>query len=238
MIATAGKLPPALAIAAGLELDAYRREHIEERVRRALEREHVPDVDGLVRLLGSDAAARTRFRRSIAVSVSGLFRDPAQFDLLERELLPPLVAGDRLVSVWSAGCADGSELYSVAILLERMGALDRSLLLGSDVLEENLTAAERGSYGDVTISKRLRSRVRWERRDLVREALPRRKWGLVLCRNLAIYLAPAVKRRLHQTLAGALASGGVLLLGRSERIASPFSLGLERVGPHAYRKTA
>jgi chemotaxis protein methyltransferase CheR len=233
---TAQKLPPALAVAAGLDLDAYRPEHVRKRVRRALQREHVVDVGDLARLLGSDAAARARFRSSIAVSVSGLFRDPAQFDLLERELLPPLVAGDGRLSVWSAGCADGSELYSVAILLDRMGALDRSLLLGSDVLEDNLAAAERGVYGDVTASDRLRTHVRWEERNLVRQGPPPGRWRLVLCRNLAIYLTPSDKRSLHETLAGALADGGILMLGRSERLASPSSLGLERIGPHAYRR--
>lgn len=231
-------VPSALARATGLELEAYRAEHVASRVRRALERERVLSVDELARLLARDGAARARFRRSVAVSVSGLFRDPAQFDLLERALLPALVARPGRVSVWSAGCADGSELYSVAILLDRLGALDRSLLLGSDVLEENLAAARAGVYGDVTISERLRLKARWEPRDLVRESAPPGKWRLILCRNVAIYLSPAAKRVLHQTLAYSLVSGGVLLLGRSERLAAPASLGLERVGPHAYRRTA
>ncbi len=230
--------PRRLSQAAGLDLGSYREEHVAERVRRALERESVPDVAGLVGLLQADPAARARFRRSVAVSVSGLFRDPAQFDLLERELLPPLLDEGRRVSVWSAGCADGSELYSVAILLERLGALERSFLLGSDVLEENLAVARRGTYGEITVDPRLRARVRWERRDLVREGAPPGKWRLVLCRNVAIYLARAAKRALYEALAGSLAAGGVLLLGRSERLSDPTSLGLERAAPHAYRKAA
>lgn len=73
--------------------------------------------------------------------MTGLFRDPAQFALLRAEILPPLLADDRRISVWSAGCADGSELHSVAMLLAQLGALSRSLLLGSDLLEENLVLA-------------------------------------------------------------------------------------------------
>jgi chemotaxis protein methyltransferase CheR len=236
MTVRAATLTDALSVASGLHLDAYRSDHVDERIRRAVARERVGDPHGLVRLVGAESAARARFRRSIAVSVSGLFRDPAQFDLLERELLPALVADGGRMSVWSAGCADGSELYSVAIVLDRLGALDRSLLLGSDVLEENIAAAERGVYGEVAVSDELRAQVRWERRDLVRRGPPRGRWRLVLCRNFAIYLAPAVKRRLHETLARTLSVGGILLLGRSERLPSPASLGLERVGPHAYRR--
>jgi chemotaxis protein methyltransferase CheR len=227
----------ALSRAAGLDLGAYRTEHMAERVRCAIAREGVRDVEGLVRLLRADPAARERFRSSVAVSVSGLFRDPDQFDLLERELLPPLLDAGRL-SVWSAGCANGSELYSVGILLKRLGALEGSFLLGSDLLEENLAAARRAVYGDVSISSELRARVRWEQRDLIRDGAPPGRWRLVLCRNVAIYLTPAAKQALHETLAGALATGGVLLLGRSERLSDPTRLGLVRVVPHAYRKAA
>jgi chemotaxis protein methyltransferase CheR len=228
----------ALAAAAGLELGAYRAKHVEERVRRALQREGVADAAALARLLRSDPGARSRFRRSVAVSVSGLFRDPHQFALLEHEVLPALLLRPGRMTVWSAGCADGTELYSVALLLDRAGALDRSTLLGSDVLEENLERARSGLLADSRIPERLRERLRWEVRDLLRSGPPPGRWRLVLCRNVAIYLAPEARRNLHRCLASALALGGVLLLGRSERLADPASLGLEPCGPHAYRSAA
>jgi chemotaxis protein methyltransferase CheR len=225
-----------LARAAGLALDAYRRDHVGERIRRALQREGVPDIGSLASLIARDQEARSRFRRSVAVSVSGLFRDPAQFDLLEGTLLPQLISGGRRISVWSAGCADGSELYSVAVLLQRLRALDRALLLGSDLLDENLAFARRGVYDGMSFPSSLRAHMRWERRDLVREGATPGRWRLILCRNLAIYLAPAAKRALHEVLAEALARGGFLLLGRSERISDPERIGLRRIAPHAYMR--
>jgi chemotaxis protein methyltransferase CheR len=237
-VTAADPLLGALGRAAGLDLSGFRSEHVEERVRRSLEREGVADTSELVRLIRSDAEARQRFRRLVAIPFSGLFRDPDQFDLLERELLPALLAGGRRPTVWSAGCADGSELYSLALVLERLGALDDAVLLGSDLLEENLAAARRGVYGDVEIGPALRARVRWERRDVLREGAPPGPWLLVLCRNVAIYLTAAARAALHATLAGALAPGGILLLGRSERLAQPAALGLERAAPHAYRRKA
>lgn len=220
-----------LATVSGLPLESYRREYVVERVRRAVAREGVPDEAALANLLGSNPEARVRFRRSVAVSVSGPFRDPHQFELLERELLPPLVASARRILVWSAGCADGSEVYSLATVLERLGALERSLLLGSDVLEENLEIAR--AHPDAA---RRRFHVRWERRDIASEGPPGGQWRLVLCRNVAIYLSAEAKRALHERLASALASDGILLLGRSERLSNPGALGLEAVGPSAYRR--
>lgn len=224
-----------LARATGLALDEYRSDHVGERIRRALQREGVPDERSLASLIARDQEARTRFRRSVAVSVSGLFRDPAQFELLEDTLLPQLTSGGRRITVWSAGCADGSELYSVAILLQRLGVLDRAYLLGSDLLDENLALARRGVYDGMSFST-VGARICWEHRDLLRDGATPGKWRLILCRNLAIYLAPEPKRALHERLAGALARGGVLMLGRSERISDPEQLGLRRVAAHAYVK--
>jgi chemotaxis protein methyltransferase CheR len=227
---------PALSREVGIELGAYRREHVLARVKRALEHERLASVDELLQLVRTSRAARSRFRRSVAVSVSGLFRDRDQFNLLEAELLPPLLARGGRLRVWSAGCADGSELYSVALLLERLGGLDRSYLLGSDLLDENIRAARAGVYGDVVVPPTVKGRVRWELRDLVSEGAPPGTYDLVLCRNLAIYLAPGAKEALHRVLAGALAPGGVLLLGRAERLTDPGTLGVSRAGPHAYRR--
>lgn len=227
-----------LSRAAGIELHSYRPAHVREQVERALHRERAADVDSLARLMRADAGARTRFRRGVAVSVSGIFRDPQQFELLERELLPPLVEASRRVRVWSAGCADGSELYTIALVLERLGALERSFLLGTDLLEENLRGARAAGYLDDATRRRLRPHVRWQRHDLTSGDAPPGRWQLVLCRNVAIYLEPEAKRRLHESLAGALALGGLLLVGRSERLANAAALGLERAGAHAYRRAA
>jgi chemotaxis protein methyltransferase CheR len=221
----------ALSRGSHLTLGAYRPAHVAQSVRRALEREQISDPEALARLLDLDEEARARFRRSVAVSVTGMFRDPAQFELLEHELLPPLLEGSRRFTVWSAGCADGSELLSLAALLERLGALPRAFLLGSDVLEENVNAARRAA-ADAD-----RASIRFERRDLVSDGPPPGRWRLILCRNLAIYLAPDAKRALHATLAQTLAVGGVLMLGRSETLSAPATLGLECIAPHAYRRT-
>lgn len=225
-----------LSLASGLNLLAYREDHVSERVTRALEHEGMNDVAELARLVAADADVRARFRRSVAMVVTGLFRDPEQFHLLEREVLPLVMGTRRHLRIWSAGCADGSELYSVGIVLAQMGLLESAALLGSDVLHENLLLAERGVCGDVQLPASLRARMRWEQRDLLADSMPPGKWSVILCRNVAIYLREEPKRRLHERLSAALAQGGVLLLGRSERVADPAALGLEPVAGRAYRR--
>jgi chemotaxis protein methyltransferase CheR len=225
-----------LSDASGIELSAYRPAHVEDCIRRAMEREGAAGHDELSQRIRSNAASRSAFRRLVAVSVTRVFRDPEQFELLERQLLPPLLADRRRVSVWSAGCADGCELYSVAMVLRRLGGLNRSFLLGSDLLEENIASARRGVYGTDVAGQEVQARLRWEQRDLVRDGAPSGAFRFIFCRNVAIYLAPSTKQVLHDMLTRSLAVGGVLLLGRSERIADPASLGMERVVPHVYRR--
>jgi chemotaxis protein methyltransferase CheR len=217
----------------GLPLASFRREHVDQQVERACARERVSGAEGLARTLRSDGEARRRFRRSVAISHGAMFRDPEQFKLIEEVLLPRLLAGGTRLSVWSAGCSDGSELHTLGLLVSRLGVLDRTVLLGSDLLEENLALARAGDY-----PAEVRARMRWERRDLAADGPPPGRWRLVLCRNVAIYLNQEARQALYSTLAAALAMRGILLLGRSERLIDPASFGLRPAGPHAYQRVA
>jgi chemotaxis protein methyltransferase CheR len=215
-----------LSRAVGIDLTAFRSDHVEECVRRALEREDAADPQDLAAQLVRNPEARTRFRRSVAVSLTGMFRDPHQFDELAAHIPRVRASAPKgVLRVWSAGCADGSELASAAVLLERSGALGSAQLLGSDLLEENVDEARRRA-----------PQLQFEVRDVVADDPPPGHWSIVLCRNLAIYLAPEAKARLHGRLASALAVGGLLVLGRSERLVRPEELGLARMGAHMYAR--
>jgi len=221
-----------LEAASGLPLAAYRRSHVEGCVARVLPRLGVSDAAGLGDLLRRDPAARAGFRRSVLVPVTRMFRDEAEFRLLERVVLPELLAARDRLQVWSAGCADGSELRSVGSLLERAGAAAEAVLIGTDVLEEELEQA----VGLPGLPDTTRQSFRFERRDLVLDEPPARRFDLVLCRNVAIYLEPEAQAAVHAKLVAALRAGGFLMLGASETLLRPERLGLERVSRHVFRK--
>jgi chemotaxis protein methyltransferase CheR len=49
------------------------------------------------------------------------FRDVRPFEALKREILPPLIAARqaaRQLTIWSAACSTGQEIFSVAMLLK------------------------------------------------------------------------------------------------------------------------
>src|SRR4051794_7086693 len=119
-----------LSRVSGLPLQVYKPEHVERQVEATLRTEGAPDVAEMAAKIGRSLATRSRFRRAIAISVSGHLRDPHQFALLRDEVFPQIVLRGGTIRVWSAGCADGSELYDIGAMLEEAGCLERSYLLG------------------------------------------------------------------------------------------------------------
>src|ERR1700752_5383209 len=119
----------ALGQACGIPLAASRPAYVQACVGRMLTRCGVPSVPELIRLCQRDALVRAALLRCLLVPTTGLFRDPEQVDLMEQDKLPSLTGGPGGVRVWSAGCSDGTELYSVALILGRLGVLPRCQLL-------------------------------------------------------------------------------------------------------------
>jgi len=224
-----------LAAATGLPLAAYHREHVRGCVVRMLRREQLTDVPALVAAIDADAALRTRLRRSIAVASSGLFRDPNQLRAMDEHILPSIVYGARRIRVWAAGCGAGEEAYTVATMLEWHGALGRAEIVGSDILTELLTEAEAGVVGGARIPAGMRGRVRWDERDLTSQGAPG-EFDLVLCRDLLTYLRPAAAAAVERTLVGGLAKGGVIMVGRNEKLEQVEDLGLVQIADSAYRR--
>jgi chemotaxis protein methyltransferase CheR len=218
-----------LSYALGLDLTSFRPEHVAARVGGILARMRIPDASALARAVAIDPALRTHVRRSIAISVTRDRRDAGQFEALRRLHGGALRASGRPARAWCAGCSTGAEVRDLAETL-REARVPVAEVLGSDLLDENVAAARR-AHGDVP-------EARWEVRDVVADGPPAGAWDVVVSRNVAIYLTTAAKARLHATLAEALAPGGILLLGRAERLPDTQVLGLRRAGPHLYRRAA
>jgi chemotaxis protein methyltransferase CheR len=81
----------------------------------------------------------------LTVQVSELFRDPSYYLSIRRNVIEHLRTYPSL-KVWVAGCADGEELYSLAILFREEGLENKTLFYATDVNPEALRRAETGVY--------------------------------------------------------------------------------------------
>lgn len=239
---------------AGLNAADYRCETIKRRVPACLRALRVESL----------AAVRAAVHRSpellhvainaLVIGVTGFFRDPPVFDVLRDMVLPELLARPSGPRVWSAGCSDGAELYSIAILLAERGAVHCAELLGTDCRTEALARARVGAYDpaavrnvsplllgryftcegpDWRLHPYLRATAQWRCGNVMTTPEPG-AWDLLLCRNMAIYLHAAAATRMWRALQDCLRPGGYLVLGKAERPLG--ATGLRAVAPCVYRR--
>lgn len=190
------------------------------------------------------------------------FRQPEQLDafvevaLAERLARP---ATPRRLEILSAGCATGEEPYTIAMLLQgRVPAGWTVAIHGVDLDPRALAQAARGRYtrwslravspelerrwftreGDgAVLSPVIRSAVTFAEHNLTLDSeLWQRRWDIVLCRNVLMYLTEAHAEQLIERIAGALAPGGYLFVGYAEalrpRPAGTHTAELETVSSH------
>src|ERR1700741_5262653 len=68
----------------------------------------------------------------LPIPFTEMFRDPSYWLALRLQVVPLLRTYPSL-KVWVAGCATGEEVFSLAILLEEQGLLERTLIYATDI---------------------------------------------------------------------------------------------------------
>lgn len=232
--ATGGQLLPLIFALTKVPLDRYRLRAFERRVPACLRHLRVSTEEEACRKVFARPTLAFELLDVVLLGVSGFFRDAPVFDALERMVLPSLLSEHEKIRVWSPACSAGQELYSVAMLVDDLGALDRAAFLGTDCRGSAIARAEAGTYfrGEaanlesrahqvnasktgVEILPRLRERTSWKKADLLAgaEAGP---WQLILWRNMAIYLDSAAAAALWHALFQQLAPGGYIVGGKAD----------------------
>lgn len=175
-----------------------------------------------------------------------------------------LASGGK-VRLWSAGCSSGEETWSLLMTLlgpergagERIARSDVRLL-ASDIAAHALRKAEAARYrademkavpdalarawtipaGDeVEMAPTVRSLARFRTLNLQGNWPMQGKFDVIFCRNVMIYFDNPTKERLVTRFAEALAPGGWLYVGHSERVTGPALRLLATAGPTIYRRS-
>lgn len=175
-----------------------------------------------------------------------LFREQYQLDAFVHEIIPELatrLSSSRRLTVWSAGCSTGEEVYTIAMLLREAPRLRgwSMRVVGSDISRKVVSRARRGCYGPSSFRTTKAEYQRTYFRDVeggfeVREDLRAMcSFGqlnllatdrydvlgtcdVIFCRNVLMYLAQPARVRIIQAFYDTLNPGGYLLLGHSESL--------------------
>lgn len=179
----------------------------------------------------------------LTVQVSEMFRDPSFFRSLRENVVPHLRTYPSL-KVWVAGCGDGEELYSLAILFREEGLESRTIFYATDISPTALRRAEAGvygldrlqlfttnhrmsgaktslseyysaAYGAAVFDRSLRARTVFSQHNLATDQVFA-EVHLVTCRNVLIYFDRALQDRTLALFRDSLVRGGFLGLGSGE----------------------
>ena len=171
----------------------------------------------------------------ITVQETAFFRHPEQFEVLARDVLPTL---PQPVNIWSAGCANGQEPFSLAMLLEEQGIAGS--VIGTDLSTTalNRTVAARYVTRELSglsprriarhltrtedtwqINATIRGRVRTQYHNLLDSPPPDvRSCQVIFCRNVLIYLSPDHTRTFLRRIAETFPPATAIFLGAAESI--------------------
>jgi len=103
------------------------------------------DMDMLTAHMSADSQFTREIMRKITVHTTELFRDPDIWKKIKNELLPS-ISHKETIRIWHPGCSTGQEVYSMMIILEGLGLLDKTEIYASDLHGEILETALQGRY--------------------------------------------------------------------------------------------
>lgn len=235
---------------AGLSLEATRVDFLRARLTARLRAAGCTDYCSYWRLITLPGAKLERrlLIGALTTNHSAFYREPHHFTRLRHEILPAFVEQAREGSplrLWSAGCAAGQEPYSLAMtLLDLMpDARHHDIrILATDIDPSVLVRARDAHLCPADLARistynglqhvnmnvsppaarpEVRALVQIRQLNLMSTWPMRRRFSVILCRNVLIYLAQDARDRLLVRFADALVPGGWLFLGHAERLSGP-----------------
>ena len=223
----------------------YSGASIKRRVNHALHQFECKTISALQERVLHDPAAFMQLLQLLTIPVSEMFRDPAHFLAIRREVVP-LLRTYPSIKIWIAGCSTGEEVYSMAILLREEGLLERTIIYATDINPRSLERAKQGifsleniraytrnyqeaggqssfadyytaAYDYAIFDKSLRDNVTFADHSLATDSVFS-ETQLISCRNVLIYFNKKLQDRAFGLFHESLCHRGFLVLGSKETL--------------------
>lgn len=250
--------------AAGIVITPGKGSMVQSRLAKRLRALKMTDYASYIALVRSpEGESEKRLMISaLTTNVTNFFRENHHFEQLRHTALPLLVAKARAggrVRLWSAGCSNGQEAYSMAMVLAdllpevdkydvRILATDINPVMvkrGRDAIYELSTIdaippslrhrfIETSAQG-ARVVQCLRNLVSFQELNLHAPWPIRGQFDIIFCRNVVIYFDQPAQNALWRRFEDALQPEGWLFVGHSERVPLDTGSRLITAGITAYR---
>jgi chemotaxis protein methyltransferase CheR len=208
------------------------------------------------------------FENTGIVNQTDFFRNEELFRELKQLILPEIEKHqpqNHTLNIWSAGCSDGREPYSLAMAVESWMndhpgvALQNYHIRASDLNREYLSIARQGMFRlknkekevlkpyteyfqkisdeQILIASRIKSRISFYNEDVTLVNLKRR-FQLIICTNVLMYYEKEFRKVIITGLLNSLELHGYIFV-ESTGTKAMKDLGLVRMSPssHFFKKT-
>ena len=233
----------------GHDFSLYKRSTIYRRIERRMGLHQVDKIAIYLRFLQENPQEIELLFKELLIGVTSFFRDPTAWEQLQNEVVPALLAcraEGGILRAWTPGCSTGEEAYSLAMIfretIEKINPMGNFMLqiFATDLEQDAIDKARLGFYptniaADVPperlhrffiqeehgyrVNKEIREMVVFAPQNLVMDP-PFTRLDLLICRNLLIYLAPELQKKLIPLFHYCLKPDGTLFLGSAETIGS------------------
>jgi chemotaxis protein methyltransferase CheR len=229
----------------GYDFSDYSPAHIKRRVLNRCRLSRLKSVSEMQEKVLHDKTFAIQLLQDLSITVTEMFRNPDFYKAIRLEVIPYLKTYP-FFRIWHAGCSTGEEVYSMAIMLQEEGILDRATIYATDFNQSAINYAKDGIYPrklikeyaynyyksggredfskyysedqeHVIMANQLKKNIVWANHNLVTDGVFSTV-HLILCRNVMIYFNKKLQNRVHELFYDSLIKGGFLCLGAKESI--------------------
>jgi chemotaxis methyl-accepting protein methylase len=229
----------------GLRWQRFKRGGIKRKVERRMAELYLSSFEGYLRRIEEDSEEKSLLSQILTVTITRFFRDREVFDLFEHSIIPSIVEhkGEGDFKIWSIGCANGEEPYSLSMLwkerFEKEFPRVRLTLFATDINQGLLERAKERRYkksslkevpegtlqrffkidkGFYILDRSVRDGVAFKKHDVIHEE-PFFGMDLIFCRNLAFtYFSKECQMSVLRKIAASLKENGYLVIGEDESL--------------------
>ena len=232
---------------AGIVIADHKKGMAYNRLVRRLRALELLSFDQYFAYIVSNPAEFEQFINALTTNLSAFFREKHHFSFIKSKILPVFrERGQQQIRVWSAGCSNGEEAYSIAMTLVdgmiNINQLDVRIL-ATDIDSSVLSTAGLGIYdidrlegmygqsvqkyflkgvgtktGKVQIRSELKQLVDFKYLNLMTAWPMQGQFDFIFCRNVMIYFNRDTQKKLIENFSRYLKADGYLFVGHSEAL--------------------
>lgn len=231
----------------GMNFLSYKRSTLHRRIIKHIFTSNSTGIEDYYNKILEDTDELKSLAQGFLIRVTRFYRDEKVWRAMDKTVVPELLerGKKRPLRIFSAACSTGDEAYSLAILLKeaaQRGKVELDFkIFATDLDTEALSIANSGIYsataleempralrekyftdledGYFQIDQVLKDHILFARHDLIKDP-PFIHLDLILCRNFFIYLQAEEQVALLSRFHFGLKRNSMLVLGRTESIAS------------------